>query len=77
MGIRSGQLVLVIILNLAIGYFVPSIAWQAHVGGLLVGLALGFVLLRTTRGSRLPLQIAAFIVVAVGLVVSLLVHVLG
>ncbi|MCU1469156.1 MAG: hypothetical protein JWQ39_305 [Glaciihabitans sp.] len=77
MGIRSGQLVLVIILNLAIGYFVPSIAWQAHVGGLIVGLALGFVLLRTTRRGRLPLQIAAFIVVALGLVVSLLVHVFG
>jgi membrane associated rhomboid family serine protease len=77
MGIRSGQLVLVIVLNLAIGRFVPSIAWQAHVGGLIVGLALGFVLLKTTRRTRLPLQIAALIVIPVGLVVSLLAHALA
>ncbi len=75
MGLRSGQLVAVIVLNLAIGYFVPSIAWQAHLGGLIVGLLLGFVLLKTRRNTRMPLQVAAFIVVAVGLIVSLFAHI--
>ena len=75
MGLRSGQLVAVIVLNLAIGYFVPSIAWQAHLGGLIVGLLLGFVLLKTRRNTRMPLQVAAFIVAAVGLIVSLFAHI--
>lgn len=40
---RAGftQLGLLLLLNLALPLFIPGIAWQAHVGGLLVGLATG------------------------------------
>jgi membrane associated rhomboid family serine protease len=36
-GANLGQIAGLIVLNLAIGFIVPSIAWQAHIGGLLVG----------------------------------------
>lgn len=45
------QIVVIIGINLAIGFYVPSIAWQAHVGGLIVGaiVALIYLVPRTAR----------------------------
>ena len=33
------QLIIVVVMNLAMPLFVPNVAWQAHVGGLLTGMA--------------------------------------
>ena len=41
MGRNATQIVVLIAINMAIPFFVPGIAWQAHLGGLVVGLALG------------------------------------
>ncbi|WP_407319938.1 rhomboid family intramembrane serine protease [Isoptericola halotolerans] len=41
MGRNAGQIVVLIALNMALPFLVPNIAWQAHVGGLVVGLAIG------------------------------------
>jgi membrane associated rhomboid family serine protease len=73
MGLRSAQLYVVIVLNLAIGYFVPQIAWQAHVGGLIVGVALGFIMLRTSAIRRKPAQIASIVGVTIVLIGALVV----
>jgi len=51
LGANPMQLVVVIALNLAIGFFVAGIAWQAHVGGLVAGAVLGLVFMRN-RGPR-------------------------
>lgn len=69
LGSNSTQFLVVIVLNLVIG-FVPSlhIAWQAHVGGLVVGVAVAFVLLSTRRRAQRGIQIAAFTGIAVVLV---------
>jgi membrane associated rhomboid family serine protease len=40
-GRSAGQIVALIAINMAIPFFVGGIAWQAHLGGLAVGLALG------------------------------------
>jgi len=40
-GRSAMQIVVLIAINMAIPFFVPNIAWQAHVGGLVVGLAIG------------------------------------
>ncbi len=77
MGLRIAQLYVVIVLNLAIGYFVPQIAWQAHVGGLIVGLGLGFLLLKTPGIRRRSVQIASFVGVTVLLLAALLVNALA
>lgn len=41
MGRNAGQIVVLIAINMALPFFVSGIAWQAHVGGLIVGLVIG------------------------------------
>ncbi len=58
----------VILINLAIGYFVPMIDLSAHIGGLLAGMALAAVVPFQRPGTRTPavfsgIQIALFAVV--------------
>ncbi len=38
------QLVVVLVLNLILGFVVPGVSWQAHIGGLLVGILLGWII---------------------------------
>ena len=52
LGINLQQLVIVLAINLAIGFLVPNIAWQAHLGGLVAGFALGVVFLRHAAARR-------------------------
>lgn len=63
------QLLIVIGLNLVIG-FVPglSIAWQAHVGGLIAGAAVAGVYLATRRRDQRNTQIALVALIVVVLV---------
>jgi len=62
-GFARGQLWVVIAINLALGFVVTGIAWQAHIGGFIVGILLGFLLRFTQNQRRLPLQVAGFVVV--------------
>ncbi|WP_308421912.1 rhomboid family intramembrane serine protease [Salinibacterium xinjiangense] len=59
LGGNNVQLLLVIGLNLVIG-FLPgtNIAWQAHLGGLIVGSAVALVYLRTRRRDQRSTQVA-------------------
>ena len=70
LGGNSVQLLVVIGINLVIG-FIPgtNIAWQAHVGGLITGVAIAVIYLRTRRGDQRNLQLLAVTVVVVALVV--------
>ena len=62
LGGNSGQLILLIVLNLAIG-FLPgmNISWQAHVGGLVAGALVSLVLVNTRSRKQRPLQVGALI----------------
>jgi membrane associated rhomboid family serine protease len=51
LGIDVRTLVVLIAINLALGFVVAGIAWQAHVGGLVVGAATGWLFV-TNRGPR-------------------------
>lgn len=51
LGIDTRMLVVLIVINLGLGFVVPGIAWQAHVGGLAVGAVTGW-LLAANRGPR-------------------------
>src|SRR5690606_18074588 len=69
LGGNNLQLVLVIGLNLVIGFVVPGIAWQAHIGGLIVGALVAFVYLKTRRASQKNTQLLLLGAVVAGLVV--------
>jgi membrane associated rhomboid family serine protease len=75
MGVRPFQLIVVVVANLAITFFVSGIAWEAHVGGFVVGLVLAVILLRTRRIDQKVPQIAGFVGVAVLLAVIVIVSV--
>ena len=57
LGGNSRQLIIVIVINLVIGFIVPNIAWQAHVGGLLIGALVAFVLVRTRDRQKRGIQL--------------------
>jgi membrane associated rhomboid family serine protease len=69
LGGNATQFLVVIVLNLVIG-FIPGfgIAWQAHVGGLITGLAVAFVYLETRPIKRRVAQILLTAAIAVLLV---------
>jgi len=65
--LNAGQMYFIIGLNLLLG-FIPGIAWEAHVGGLIVGGAVGYVLVSTRDRSRKNLQILGLLAIGVILI---------
>jgi membrane associated rhomboid family serine protease len=59
MRVDSRQIIGLIVLNLAIGFLVPNIGWQAHVGGLIAGAALAAAYAYAPRQNRTLIQVAA------------------
>lgn len=74
-GVNAIQLLIVLGINVALGFIAPNIAWEAHLGGLLVGAAIGWVFLRTRRTSQRRAQIIGVAGIAVGLLVVLVLFV--
>ncbi|WP_232819105.1 rhomboid family intramembrane serine protease [Homoserinimonas sp. OAct 916] len=66
MGGNMTQLLVLVGINLVIG-FIPNlnIAWQAHVGGLMVGALIGYIYLETRTPSNKRIQILGVSAVAV------------
>ena len=46
LGINLRQILIVVVINLGIGFVVPNIAWEAHLGGFGIGAAVAAVYLR-------------------------------
>lgn len=68
LGFSNPTLLIIIVVNLAIGFFPgSSISWQAHVGGLIVGAAIGLIYIRTRSRAQRTLQVILIAVVAVAL----------
>jgi len=57
LGGNNVQLLVVIGINLVLGFLIPNVAWQAHLGGLIAGGAVAFVYLQTRRPNQLRWQI--------------------
>jgi len=70
LGGTSIQLIVIIAINLALGFFVPGISWQAHIGGLLVGAACAAVLMGTRRADQQRRQALMLAGIGVVLVVA-------
>jgi len=68
----TSQVLVLLAINVAIGFVVPGIDWRAHLGGAATG-ALVALVLTTSPGprarSRLPLQVGAIALICIGLLV--------
>ena len=69
LGRSSRQLYILLVINAVLG-FVPGIAWQAHVGGFLTGVAMAAVITATAPQNRRKLQLPAVAAVLVFLAVA-------
>jgi membrane associated rhomboid family serine protease len=70
LGRSSGPIIGVIVINAVIGFAVPGIAWQAHLGGLVTGIVLALVITATAPQNRRKLQVPAMVAVLVLLAVA-------
>jgi membrane associated rhomboid family serine protease len=52
LGRSSAGMYATILINAVIGFVVPGIAWQAHLGGLITGAATAYVITRTSATER-------------------------
>jgi membrane associated rhomboid family serine protease len=68
-GVNFTQLLILLGINLAIGFFAGGIAWEAHLGGLLVGALIGWVFARTRRPAQQRTQRLWIVGIAVALLV--------
>lgn len=69
-GEHVGRQVLVLLALAAVGFVLPSISWQGHLGGLVGGLLVGAALLLAPRARRTRVQVLGLVGV-VGLLVAL------
>ena len=67
MKLNAGQMYIIIALNLVLG-FLPGIAWESHVGGLVVGAAVGYVLVATRNRAKQTTQTVALVGIGVALI---------
>ncbi|WP_258368657.1 rhomboid family intramembrane serine protease [Curtobacterium sp. MCBD17_013] len=65
LGGNAVQILVIIGLNLVIGFLVAGVAWQAHVGGVVAGFVTGFIFTRTRSVRRRGLQITLLVAEAV------------
>lgn len=77
MGVDVRQLLVLLVINLALPFFVGGIAWQAHAGGLVIGFLIGVIFVRTRRQEQRTRQIAAVAGVGIGLLVLFGVYLLS
>ena len=76
LGGNNIQIIIVVGLNLVVGFVIPNIAWQAHVGGLIAGAAVAFVYLQTRRSAQKSAQVLGVSGVALALVVITVIRLL-
>lgn len=72
MGQEARGMLVIIGLNLVVGFVVPNISWQGHLGGLVTGTVLGAAYALAPRERRTLVSVSATVVVAAVLVVAAL-----
>lgn len=68
LGGNTVQLAIVIGLNLALGFFIANISWEAHLGGLIVGAGVALIYMRTRERARQRTQLVLLATTAIVLV---------
>ena len=75
--IAPTQVLVVIGINLVLGFLLPNIAWQAHVGGLVVGAGVAAIYMATRNRDRAWVRRAALAGITVVLAIVLVVAVMA
>lgn len=65
LGREMGQILVLIGINGVLGFVIPNIAWQAHLGGLVTGVAVAAVLAYAPRERRTTVQVTGIVLLAV------------
>ncbi|WP_324650188.1 rhomboid family intramembrane serine protease [Georgenia sp. H159] len=68
LGRDTTQIVVLIVINTVIGFTIPNIAWQAHLGGLVTGLVLAAAYVYAPRKQTALVSVAATVLVSAALV---------
>ena len=68
-GANVTGLLVILGVNFALGFFLRNIAWQAHLGGAVIGALIAFIFTRTKRREQRVWQIVLLAVVTVALLV--------
>jgi membrane associated rhomboid family serine protease len=71
LGGNATQLLVVIGLNFVLGFLLPGISWQAHLGGAIVGALVALVLVATRRRTQRALQVLGLAAIATVTVAAL------
>ena len=71
LGFSNPTLLIIIAINLGLGFILPSISWQAHLGGLVVGALVALIYMRTRHRAQRQTQALLTAAVGVGLFVIL------
>ena len=74
LGVDARGVVFLIVVNLALGFIVPNIAWQAHLGGLVTGGVLTAAYAYAPRQRRGAIQLGATLAVLAILVLGVIVR---
>jgi membrane associated rhomboid family serine protease len=74
LGLDARQVVFLIVVNLALGFIVPRIAWQAHLGGLVTGAVLTAAYVYAPRHRRGAVQLAATVAVLAVLAIGVIIR---
>lgn len=69
-GRQATQILAIIVINVVIGFVVPGISWQGHLGGLVVGAILGGLFAWAPKERRMLVSWIGVAVVAVGLIAA-------
>jgi membrane associated rhomboid family serine protease len=67
LGGNQTQIFLLIAVNFGLGFIVPGISWEGHLGGLVTGLLVATVYARTRNPKQKGQQLAGLIVILIGL----------
>lgn len=70
LGLNIGSLAGVVIINFALGFVIPGIAWQGHLGGFLAGAALGAVFTAGSRERQTAIHTAGVVTITLVLIGS-------
>lgn len=72
LGGQSRSILIIIGINVVIGFMIPNISWQGHLGGLIIGAILGWAYVKAPREKSTGYAIGASIAVFVVLVLAIM-----